>query len=320
MTPTGKWLFHVSRPFREQMGEDSLPSEAKWLAGSKRRAMKSFIREAANSLLIIMGILCAGMGIKGFLLSSHFIDGGVTGISMLLATVLGYPLSILIPLINLPFIALGYRQIGGKFALKSTLAIAGLSLCLAYVHYPDVTPDKLLTAVFGGLFIGAGIGLAIRGGAVLDGTEIAALLISKNSHLLKVGDVILILNIFIFAAAAFFLGIDPALYSVLTYLAASKTVDFLIHGIEEYNAIIIMSEKSDEIRDAIVGILSRGVTIYNGRGGMSGNPMQILYCVVTRLEIGRVKNVVHDIDATAFVVIHPLADAAGGIIKKTALH
>jgi uncharacterized membrane-anchored protein YitT (DUF2179 family) len=282
--------------------------------------MKSFIREIVNCLLIVMGILCAGMGIKGFLLSSHFIDGGVTGVSMLLATVLGYPLSILIPLINLPFIALGYRQIGGKFALKSTLAIAGLSLCLAYVNYPDVTPDKLLTAVFGGLFIGAGIGLAIRGGAVLDGTEIAALLISKNSHLLKVGDVILILNIFIFAAAAFFLGIDPALYSVLTYLAASKTVDFLIHGIEEYNAIIIMSEKSDEIRDAIVGILSRGVTVYNGRGGMSGNQMQILYCVVTRLEIGRVKNMVREIDPTAFVVIHPLADASGGIIKKTALH
>jgi uncharacterized membrane-anchored protein YitT (DUF2179 family) len=282
--------------------------------------MKTLIREAVNTLLIVMGILCAGMGIKGFLLSSHFIDGGVTGISMLLASVLGYPLAILIPLINLPFIALGYRQIGGRFALKSTLAIAGLALCLAYVHYPDVTPDKLLTAVFGGLFIGAGIGLAIRGGAVLDGTEIAALLISKNSHLLKVGDVILIMNVFIFAAAAFFLGIDPALYSVLTYLAASKTVDFLIHGIEEFNAIIIMSEKSDQIREAIVGILSRGVTIYNGRGGMTGNQMQILYCVVTRLEIGRVKNVVNEIDAAAFVVIHPLADAAGGIIKKTALH
>jgi uncharacterized membrane-anchored protein YitT (DUF2179 family) len=282
--------------------------------------MKSFIRESLNTLLIVLGILSAGMGIKGFLLSSHFIDGGVTGISMLLASVLGYPLAVLIPLINLPFIALGYHQIGGKFALRSTLAIAGLSLCLAYVHYPDVTPDKLLTAVFGGLFIGAGIGLAIRGGAVLDGTEIAALLISKNSHLLKVGDVILILNVFIFAAAAFFLGIDAALYSVLTYLAASKTVDFLIHGIEEYNAIIIMSEKSDQIRDAIVGILSRGVTIYDGRGGMTGNPMQILYCVVTRLEIGRVKNTVHEIDPTAFVVIHPLADAAGGIIKKTALH
>ena len=282
--------------------------------------MNALMRESINFLLILLGILSAGMGIKGFLLSSRFIDGGVTGISMLLANVLGYPLSVLIPLINLPFIALGYRQIGWAFALKSTLAIAGLSLCLAFVNYPDVTPDKLLTAVFGGFFIGAGIGLAIRGGAVLDGTEIAALLISKSSHLLKVGDVILILNIFIFAAAAFFLGIDSALYSVLTYIAASKTVDFLIHGIEEYNAIIIMSERNDEIREAIVRVLSRGVTIYNGRGGMTGKPMHILYCVVTRLEIGRVKNVVNEIDGAAFMVIHPLADAVGGIIKKTTLH
>jgi uncharacterized membrane-anchored protein YitT (DUF2179 family) len=282
--------------------------------------MKAFIRELINLLLIVLGILSAGMGIKGFLLSSHFIDGGVTGISMLMSNVLGYPLPILIPLINLPFIALGFRQIGWIFAIKSTLAIAGLSLCLAFVSYPDVTPDKLLTAVFGGFFIGAGIGLAIRGGAVLDGTEIAALLISKSSHLLKVGDVILILNIFIFSTAAFFLGIDSALYSILTYFSASKTIDFLIHGIEEYNAIIIMSEKNDEIREAIVRVLSRGVTIYNGRGGMTGKPMHILYCVVTRLEIGRVKNLVKEIDDTAFIVIHPLADAVGGIIKKTAMH
>jgi uncharacterized membrane-anchored protein YitT (DUF2179 family) len=289
-----------------------------------RLASKPFVkilaRETLNSLLIVMGILSAGMGIKGFLLSSHFIDGGVTGISMLLANVLGYPLALLIPVINLPFIALGYRQIGGVFALKSALAIAGLSVCLAVVDYPDVTPDKLLTAVFGGFFIGAGIGLAIRGGSVLDGTEIAALLISKNSHLLKVGDVILFLNIFIFCAAAFFLGTDPALYSVLTYFAASKTIDFLIHGIEEYNAIIIMSESSDQIREAIVRSLGRGVTAYDGRGGMTGRPMHILYCVVTRLEIGRVKNVVKDIDGTAFIITHPLADATGGIIKKTSVH
>jgi len=278
------------------------------------------MRESKNFLLIVLGILSAGMGIKGFLLSSHFIDGGVTGVSMLLSNVLGYPLSILIPLINLPFIVLGFRQIGWKFALKSALAIAGLSLCLAFVSYPDVTPDRLLTAVFGGLFLGAGIGLAIRGGAVLDGTEIAALLISKSSHLLKVGDVILILNVFIFSIAAIFLGIDSALYSVLTYIAASKTIDFLIHGIEEYNAIIIMSERSDEIREAIVRVLSRGVTVYHGRGGLSGKPMHILYCVVTRLEIGSVKNLVNEIDEAAFVVIHPLADAVGGIIKKTALH
>jgi uncharacterized membrane-anchored protein YitT (DUF2179 family) len=282
--------------------------------------MKRYVREAINIVLIILGILSAGLGLKGFLLSSRFIDGGVTGISMLLSDVLGLPLAVLIPLINLPFIALGYRQIGREFAIKSTLAIAGLALCLAFVKYPDVTPDKLLTAVFGGFFIGAGIGLAIRGGAVLDGTEIAALLVSKTSHLLKVGDIILILNIFIFAAAAFFLGIESAMYSVLTYFAASKTIDFLLHGIEEYTAVIIISEKSEEIREAIISGLNRGVTVYKGRGGLSNDEQDILFCVVTRLEIGRVKSVAIDIDRSSFIVVHPLADAQGGVIKKTALH
>ena len=156
------------------------------------------------------------MGLKGFLLSSRFIDGGVTGISMLIAEVAGWPLSVLIFVINIPFVAIGYRQIGTRFAVKTALAIFGLSLCLFFVTFPDVTPDKLLTAVFGGFFIGAGIGLAIRGGAVLDGTEIAALLISRQSYLLRVSDVILILNIVIFLAAAFFLSVESALYSILT--------------------------------------------------------------------------------------------------------
>jgi uncharacterized membrane-anchored protein YitT (DUF2179 family) len=284
------------------------------------RVLKRFGREAGNTALILLGILSAGMGLKGFLLSSRFIDGGVTGVSMLLSEVLGWPLAILIFVINIPFIALGYRQIGRTFALKSALAIAGLSICLVVVPYPDVTPDKLLTAVFGGIFIGAGIGLAIRGGAVLDGTEIAALLVSKSSHLLRVGDVILILNVFIFAAAAFFLGIESALYSILTYVAASKTIDFLLHGIEEYTAVIIISERSAEIRDAIIVQLNRGVTVYKGRGGLSDTEQDILYCVVTRLEIGRVKTVAKDIDAAAFILTHPLADAEGGIIKKPALH
>ncbi|KAB0663706.1 YitT family protein [Oryzomonas japonica] len=281
---------------------------------------KTILRESLNAILIVLGVFSAGLGLKGFLLSSHFIDGGVTGISMLLSHVLGIPLSLLILLINLPFIALAYRQIGLKFAIKSTLTIAGLSLCLTFVQYPDVTPDKLLTAVFGGFFIGAGIGLAIRGGAVLDGTDIVALLISKNSNLLKVGDVILLMNLLIFAAAAFFLGIESALYSVLTYLAASKTVDFLINGIEEYTAVIIVSEKSDEIRESIVRVLNRGVTVYKGRGGKTGKEMNILYCVVTRLEIGSVKNVATETDESAFILVHPLADVVGGIIKKPALH
>jgi uncharacterized membrane-anchored protein YitT (DUF2179 family) len=282
--------------------------------------MKAFKSELINICLIILGILSAGMGVKGFLLSSRFIDGGVTGISMLLSYSLGLPLSVLIALINLPFVFLGYNKIGKKFALKSVLAIIGLAVCLAFVNYPDVTPDKLLTAVFGGFFLGAGIGLAIRGGAVLDGTEIAALLVSKSSSLLKVGDVILILNVIIFLAAAFILGIEPALYSILTYLAASKTVDFLIHGVEEYTAVIIVSEKSDEIREAIISILNRGVTIYRGRGGLTGRDINILYCVVTRLEIGRVKTAAREIDEAAFIVIHPLSDAVGGTIKKHAFH
>jgi uncharacterized membrane-anchored protein YitT (DUF2179 family) len=282
--------------------------------------MKRFVRELAHIVLIVLGILSAGLGLKGFLLSSRFIDGGVTGISMLLSDVLGFRLSILILIVNLPFIALGYRQVGKKFAIKSALAIAGLSVCLAFVHYPDVTPDKLLTAVFGGFFIGAGIGLAIRGGAVLDGTEIAALLVSKSSPLLKVGDVILILNIFIFSAAAFFLGIESALYSILTYFAASKTIDFLIHGIEEYHAVIVVSEKSEVIRREIIRALNRGVTVYKGRGGLSGVEQDILFCVVTRLEIGSVKDVVKEIDEAAFIVIHTLSDVEGGVVKKIALH
>jgi uncharacterized membrane-anchored protein YitT (DUF2179 family) len=282
--------------------------------------MKRPLREALNVALIVLGILSEGMGLKGFLLSSHFIDGGVTGISMLVAEVLHLPLPALILVINLPFIALGYRQIGRAFAIRSAAAIVGLSICLAVIPFPDVTSDKLLTAVFGGFFIGAGIGLAIRGGAVLDGTDVAALLISKKSHLLRVGDVILGLNVLIFLMAAAFLGAEPALYSILTYMAASKTLDFLLHGLEEYTAITIISERSDAIRLAITEVLGRGVTIYKGRGGHSGADQEILFCVVTRLEIGKVRTIVEEHDASAFVVVYPLADAKGGVLKRTALH
>lgn len=287
--------------------------------------MRAIIRESGNVLFIILGILSAGMGLKGFLLSSRFIDGGVTGISMLLSDVVGLPLSVWLLIINLPFIALGYKQIGKKFAVKSALAIAGLSVCLLTVPFPDVTPDKLLTAIFGGFFIGAGIGLAIRGGAVLDGTEIAALLVSRSSHLLRVGDVILILNIFIFLTAAFFLGVESALYSILTYAAASKTIDFLLHGIEEYTAIIIVSAKSEEVKEAIIHRLHRGVTVFNGHGGMgrtgvNDSAQEILYCVVTRLEIGTIKNVVREIDSTAFITTNSLSDVDGGLVKKAVLH
>jgi uncharacterized membrane-anchored protein YitT (DUF2179 family) len=284
------------------------------------RHERTFPRELLNALLIGVGILSAGMGLKGFLLSSNFIDGGVTGVSMLLAKVTSAPLSVWLPLVNVPFIAVGYRQLGRAFAIRSALAIAGLAIVLAIMRFPDVTPDKLLTAVFGGFFIGAGIGFAVRGGAVLDGTEIAALLISKRSAILKVGDVILVFNVVLFLAAMTVLGVEPALYSILTYVTAARTLDFVIYGLEEYTAITIVSANSDTIRERIIAELQRGVTVYKGYGGMTGAEQHILYCVVTRLEIGKVKGIVRAIDETAFVVSHALADVDGGVVKRSGLH
>lgn len=282
--------------------------------------MNRVARESLNGLLILLGILSASMGIKGFLLSSHFIDGGVTGISMLISMTTGTPLSIWIVVVNLPFVALGFRQIGSAFALRSVLAIGGLSVALAIVPFPDVTPDLVLTAVFGGFFLGAGIGLAVRGGAVLDGTEIAALLISRQSHLFKVGDVILLFNVALFLVAMSLLGVDKALYSILTYVAAARTLDFVIHGIEEYTAITIVSRASGEIAAQIMANLGRGVTVYKGRGGLSFEDQEILYCVVTRLEVGRVASIVRAFDESAFVTSHALADVQGGMVKHRGLH
>ena len=277
-------------------------------------------REYVNAVLIVLGILSAGMGIKGFLLPSHFIDGGVTGISMLTSAVSGTPVSIWIAVVNLPFIALGYRHIGGAFAIRSAIGIGGLSLALAVVPFPDVTHDRLLIAVFGGLFLGAGVGMAVRGNAVLDGTEIAALLISRRSDLLKVGDVILLFNVVLFLAAMKLLGIEEGLYSILTYISAARTIDFVIHGIEEYTAITIVSRSSGEIAARIMADLGRGVTVYKGRGGLSFEDQEILYCVVTRLEMGKVKGIVRALDGAAFVTAHSLADVQGGMVKRSGLH
>jgi uncharacterized membrane-anchored protein YitT (DUF2179 family) len=267
-------------------------------------------------VLVLLGILSAGFGIKGFLQSSGFIDGGVTGVSMLLANATGVSLSIWLPLINLPFIAIGYRLLGWAFALRSVLAIAGLAVVIATVPYPDVTHDLLLTAVFGGFFLGAGIALAVRGGAVLDGTEIAALLISRRAHMLRVGDVILMFNVVLFAVAMSVLGVNTALYSILTYVAAARTLDFVLYGIDEYTALTIMSPQHAAIRERITHQLGRGVTVYKGEGGLSGVDQQILYCVVTRLEIGKIKSLVRECDRDAFIVSHALSGAEGGVVKK----
>ncbi|MFD1470508.1 YitT family protein [Hymenobacter caeli] len=281
--------------------------------------------ELRNAGFIAAGVFSAAFGLKGFLLSSHFIDGGVTGVSMLLAAVTHLPLAALILVFNLPFIGLGLRQLGRKFALRSAVGIGGLALVLATVPFPDVTHDLLLTAVFGGVFIGAGIGLAMRGGAVLDGTEIAALLVSRHLTLLKVSDLILLLNLVIFGAAVAVLGTEAALYSMLTYFAAARVLEFVLNGIEQYTGVTIVSEHSDAIRKAITENLGRGVTMYQGKAGYGkrgeqGHERDIVFTVVTRLELPGLRAQVQAIDPQAFVVQYRVDDAQGGIIKQRALH
>ena len=275
--------------------------------------------------LLVAGVFSAAFGLKAFLLSSHFIDGGVTGVSMLLAAAFNLPLSILILVINLPFIALGYNQLGRRFALRSALGIGGLALVLAVVPFPDVTRDLLLTAVFGGVFIGAGIGLAMRGGAVLDGTEIAALLVSRFMVLLKVSDLILLLNVVIFGVAVLVLGTEPALYSMLTYFAAARVLEFVLNGIEQYTGVTIVSEHSEAVRKVITEKLGRGVTMYQGKSGYGkrgeqGIERDIVFTVVTRLELPALRTAVQEVDPNAFIVQYRIDDAQGGIIKKRALH
>jgi uncharacterized membrane-anchored protein YitT (DUF2179 family) len=230
----------------------------------------------------------------------------------------------MILIVNIPFILLGYRQIGHVFAIRTILGICGLAICLALVRYPIITNDKLLVSVFGGFFLGAGIGFAIRGGGVLDGTEVLAIYVSRKTGS-TIGDVILIINIVIFLSAVYFLGIEIALYSMLTYLSASKTVDFLIEGIEEYNGVTIISRKSAEIREMITDKLGRGVTVYKGTGGYGkrgyvSQDTDILFTIVTRLEISRLKSEIEMIDEDAFVVMHSIKDTKGGMIKKRPLN
>lgn len=284
-----------------------------------RKLLLLHIKDAA---LIILGILSAGFGLKSFLLPNQFIDGGATGISLLLTGITGYPLYVIIVIVNVPFIAIGFRQIGNIFTLKTFLAIIGLALCIAFIDYPVVTSDKLLVAVFGGFFIGAGIGFAVRGGGVLDGTEVLAIFFSRKTSA-TIGDVILIINIIIFSTAAIILGIDTALYSMLTYMAASRTVDFIIEGIEEYTGVTIISIKSEEISQMITTKLGRGITVYQGKGGFGKKGYQerntnIIYTVVTRLEVSRLKTEIEIIDPEAFVVMNSLKDTKGGMIKKRA--
>lgn len=293
-------------------------------SGKAVAVLKENIR---SLLLIILGIFSASFGLKGFLLPNHFIDGGVTGISLLVSITTKIPLSILIFLINVPFIILAYFQISKTFALKTFLAIVGLAVVLALVEFPTITEDKLLIAIFGGIFLGAGVGLSVRGGSVLDGTEIMALYVGRKTEN-SIGDMVLIFNVIIFLSGAFILGVEPALYSILTYMAASRTIDYLVEGVEEYTGVTIISEKNARIKRALVTKLGRGVTVYRGKRTLIGkhaeqdgvSEMEILFTIVTKLEIGKVKKLINDIDEHAFIYYFPISNAKGGVLKRRPLH
>ncbi|HRG59477.1 MAG TPA: YitT family protein [Bacteroidia bacterium] len=273
-------------------------------------------------LLIIIGVFSASFGFKGFLLSNHFIDGGATGIALLISVLTKIPLYALIICINIPFIILGYNTMGRRFALKTTFAISALALVLATVSFPNVTNDNLLVAIFGGLFLGAGIGFSIRGGAVIDGTEVLAIYLSRKLST-TIGDIIIIINVIIFCTAAYFLGIEIAMYSMITYLAASKTLDFIVEGIEEYIGVTIVAAHSEDIRQMIIHELGRGVTIYSGKRGFGkrgeATEVEIIYTVITRLELNKLTSEIEKIEPTAFVVMNSVKDTKGGMIKKRPL-
>lgn len=273
-----------------------------------------------SGILLLLGVLSAGFGLKSFLLPSEFIDGGAVGISLLIAEISNLPLPILLIIINLPFVFLGFKTIGNEFAIKTILGIIALAIAVAVIPYPIITEDKLLVAIFGGFFLGIGIGLAMRGGGVIDGTEVLAINISKRIGT-SVGDIILIINIIIFSVAAYVLSLETAMYSILTYLAASKTVDFILEGIEEYTGVTVISKRSETIRKMITEKLGRGVTIINGKSGYgthghSNNAIDIVYTVVTRLEVSKLNSEIEKIDKDAFIVMSSIRDTKGGMIKK----
>ena len=289
-------------------------------AWKRHKEVRNIIRSIA---FVLAGITSAAFGLEGFLIPSGFIDGGVTGISLLINKETGISFSLLIVLINLPFVLLGWKQIGKTFGIKSIIAITLLAIAVFVIPFTPVTNDKLLVSIFGGFFLGAGIGLTIRGGGVIDGTEILAISLSRKKSL-SVGDFILLFNIVIFSVAAWLLSKEVAMYSILTYLAASKTVDFVLEGIEEFTGVTIISVHSEEIVSMITNKMGRGLTVYAGKKGYGRrgeNPAasNIIFTVLTRLEISRLTSEVEKIDPNAFIVMQSIKDTHGGMVKKRPL-
>ena len=273
-----------------------------------------------NLMQIIIGSGLAIFAMKGFMIPNRFMDGGVTGISLLLHEIFHINISILVIIFNLPFIYLGYKKIGKTFAIQTTFAILLLALGLLFIDIKPITTDKLLIAIFGGILIGTGVGLVIRSGGVIDGAEVIAVFTKRRTGFSN-SEIIMLFNTFIFAGAAFHFGLETAMYSLITYFAATRATDYVVDGIEQYTSINIISSQHESVKHFLVNELGKGITVYKGeRGYLPGsfdikNDCEIIVTIVTRLEINQIQDSIMEIDPKAFVYIQSIKEATGGILK-----
>ena len=295
------------------------------ITDSKPHHKPGFSEIAQDIVFMILGVLLAGIALKGFLVPNHFFDGGVTGISLLIHEITHFNLGIIIVLMNLPLIIAAYYSVGKRFAYRTLLAVVFLGICLTFLPYFDLTHDKLLISIFGGVFLGLGVGLIMRTGAALDGIEVLALYTLKRTSF-TITEIILGINILIFSIAAFKFGLETALYSILTYFTASKTIDYVVEGLQAYTGVTIISGKSEEIKFQLVNTMNKGITVYKGeRGYLPGsyevsNDCDIIFTVITRLELRKLKNLVYDIDPKAFVFANTIKEASGGVTTRRQHH
>jgi uncharacterized membrane-anchored protein YitT (DUF2179 family) len=271
-------------------------------------------------IVLFIGSIIYAAGLEIFLIPNNVIDGGVVGIAIMASHFTHLPLGLFLIVINLPFVYLGYKQIGKTFTLSTIFAIVSLSYWSnIFLPIPGLTNDLFLASVFGGIIVGIGVGLIVRYGGSLDGTEIVAILLDKRTSF-SVGEVVMMMNLFILSTAGLVFGWDRAMYSLVAYFIASKVIDITIEGLDESKAVFIVSDKSEDIADALMARLGRGVTVLQGKGGYSGAEKSILYVVITRLEIAKLKSLVADHDDNAFITVNDVHDVMGGAFRKRAIH
>ena len=271
-------------------------------------------------LMIFVGAVIAAFGLEEFLIPNNVIDGGIVGISIMLETITGMSLGVFLVLLNIPFLFMGYKHIGKNFAIATLVAICFLSVWSEiFEPLQKVTDDPFLAAIFGGIIDGLGVGLIIRAGGSLDGTEIVAIIMDKKS-VFSVGEVVMFINLFILSSAGLLYGWDKAMYSLVAYFVISKMIDVVIKGLDESYAVMIVTNAHEEITSALNDRLGRGVTLLHGAGGYTGESKEVLYCVVTRLEVDKLKEIVLDKDESAFVTINAVHDIVGGRFKKKSIH